>query len=276
MRPQQKNRQRGRNAGGGQHQNRGRNQNPLSRSYESNGPDLKVRGNAQQVADKYTQLARDATSAGDRVMAENYLQHAEHYNRIILTAQSEQVDYQRRRDEQAQARGDRDERQRDDRQRGRDDRRDRDERGRDDRREAARGDADGDEQTGRRRRRRDRDENQRDDAKPRGEARGDDRGEARGGRMDAAEAPQPEIGDLPIARPDEEAERKPRRGRRTKPAPVEAAEVDGGATTGDSDAAGEAPLGAEDGLARTVTRTRRRKAPIKTDAPEPAASDAAE
>lgn len=64
--------------------------NPLTRSYESNGPDVKIRGSAQQVADKYAALARDAQGSGDRVMAENYLQHAEHYNRIIAAAQSQQ------------------------------------------------------------------------------------------------------------------------------------------------------------------------------------------
>ncbi|WP_265517532.1 DUF4167 domain-containing protein [Nitratireductor luteus] len=63
--------------------------NPLTRSYESNGPDVKIRGTAQQVAEKYTTLARDAHSSGDRVMAENYLQHAEHYNRIIAAAQAQ-------------------------------------------------------------------------------------------------------------------------------------------------------------------------------------------
>jgi hypothetical protein len=62
--------------------------NPLTRSYESNGPDVKIRGNAQQIAEKYAALARDAQSSGDRVMAENYLQHAEHYNRIIAAAQA--------------------------------------------------------------------------------------------------------------------------------------------------------------------------------------------
>ena len=63
--------------------------NPLTRSYESNGPDVKIRGSAQQIAEKYATLARDAQSAGDRVMAENYLQHAEHYNRIIAAAQAQ-------------------------------------------------------------------------------------------------------------------------------------------------------------------------------------------
>jgi len=84
MRPnnQNKNRQRGRN-GGRKHVN------PLSRSYESNGPDVKVRGNAAHIAEKYLQLARDAQSSGDSVMAENYLQHAEHYFRIVASAQQQ-------------------------------------------------------------------------------------------------------------------------------------------------------------------------------------------
>ena len=61
--------------------------NPLTRSYESNGPDVKVRGTAAHVAEKYMSLARDAISSGDIVAAENYLQHAEHYNRIVAAAQ---------------------------------------------------------------------------------------------------------------------------------------------------------------------------------------------
>jgi hypothetical protein len=69
--------------------NNRRGPNPLTRSYESNGPDVKIRGSAQQIAEKYTTLARDAQSSGDRVMAENYLQHAEHYNRIIAAAQAQ-------------------------------------------------------------------------------------------------------------------------------------------------------------------------------------------
>lgn len=71
---------------------RGRNRkgpNPLSRSYESNGPDVKVRGTAIHIAEKYSQLARDAQSSGDPIAAENYLQHAEHYYRIIATAQAQ-------------------------------------------------------------------------------------------------------------------------------------------------------------------------------------------
>ncbi len=61
--------------------------NPANRSYESNGPEVKIRGNASQIYDKYLQLARDATSSGDRVRAENLYQHAEHYYRIVQANQ---------------------------------------------------------------------------------------------------------------------------------------------------------------------------------------------
>jgi hypothetical protein len=58
---------------------------PLNRNhvFDSNGPDLRIRGTAQQLFEKYLQLGRDATGAGDRVMAEGYFQHAEHYFRIL-------------------------------------------------------------------------------------------------------------------------------------------------------------------------------------------------
>ena len=69
-----------------------RQQNPVNRSYDSNGPDVRVRGTASQVYDKYQALARDAMSAGDRVTAENYLQHAEHYYRIVLSHQPPQTE----------------------------------------------------------------------------------------------------------------------------------------------------------------------------------------
>lgn len=62
--------------------------NPLSRSYDSNGPDVKIRGTASHIAEKYQSLARDALASGDIVMAENYYQHAEHYLRIIASAQA--------------------------------------------------------------------------------------------------------------------------------------------------------------------------------------------
>jgi len=76
---------------------RGRNRkgpNPLSRSYESNGPDVKVRGTAAHIAEKYVQLARDAHSSGDPVSAESYLQHAEHYYRLLMAAQQVQPQQQ--------------------------------------------------------------------------------------------------------------------------------------------------------------------------------------
>jgi hypothetical protein len=57
--------------------------------YESNGPDVKIRGTASHVAEKYLQLARDAQSSGDPIAAENYYQHAEHYFRLIAAAQEQ-------------------------------------------------------------------------------------------------------------------------------------------------------------------------------------------
>jgi uncharacterized protein DUF4167 len=83
MRNGQNKRMRGRNRKGGHHQN------PLSRMYESNGPDVKIRGTASHVAEKYLQLARDAQSSGDPIAAENYYQHAEHYFRVIAAAQEQ-------------------------------------------------------------------------------------------------------------------------------------------------------------------------------------------
>ena len=85
MRPNQNKRMRGRPG------NNRRGPNPLTRSYESNGPDVKIRGNAHHVAEKYLQLARDAHTSGDPVAAENYLQHAEHYYRLIAAAQAAQL-----------------------------------------------------------------------------------------------------------------------------------------------------------------------------------------
>lgn len=85
---------RGRNNGQG-HQNGGHNPhngnnnghnrriNPRMQTFDSNGPDVRIRGNAYQINEKYAALARDAASAGDRVLAESYLQHAEYYQRLI-------------------------------------------------------------------------------------------------------------------------------------------------------------------------------------------------
>lgn len=81
MRSSQKsNRARGR---GGRKPNGGNN---INRVYESAGPEGKVRGTPQQIIDKYLSLARDAQTSGDRVVAENFLQHAEHYQRILVEA----------------------------------------------------------------------------------------------------------------------------------------------------------------------------------------------
>src|ERR671918_631268 len=83
-------RMRGRGGGGGGHGGGHRkSQNPLTRVYESNGPDVKIRGTASHIAEKYIQLARDSQSSGDPVAAENYYQHAEHYFRIIAAAQEQ-------------------------------------------------------------------------------------------------------------------------------------------------------------------------------------------
>src|SRR6476620_3772750 len=89
MRPNHQNnkRMRGRNRSGGG--GGGKGPNPLSRSYESNGPDVKIRGTAQHIAEKYLQLGRDAQASGDPVTAESYLQHAEHYLRLIAAAQEQ-------------------------------------------------------------------------------------------------------------------------------------------------------------------------------------------
>ena len=97
---QQHRRGRGRtnNNGGGSSHNQGhsnnnnnrKGQNPLTRSFESNGPDVKIRGTPAHVAEKYVALARDAQTSGDPVLAENYLQHAEHYYRIILAYREQQ------------------------------------------------------------------------------------------------------------------------------------------------------------------------------------------
>jgi len=66
---------------------------------ESNGPDVRIRGTASHIAEKYQQLARDAQSSGDSVAAESYWQHAEHYNRLIAVAQAAQA--QQREEQQA-------------------------------------------------------------------------------------------------------------------------------------------------------------------------------
>jgi len=65
-------------------------------TFESNGPDVKIRGTAQQVLDRYLALGRDATSAGDRISAEAYFQHAEHYFRLLNNEQGNGAERGRR------------------------------------------------------------------------------------------------------------------------------------------------------------------------------------
>ncbi|MEQ8399173.1 DUF4167 domain-containing protein [Thalassobaculum sp.] len=82
----------------GPHQKRGRGRGNHRRSntpnrnqtFDSNGPDVRIRGNATQVHEKYLNLARDAAASGDRVLAESYFQHAEHYYRILSVFQDAQ------------------------------------------------------------------------------------------------------------------------------------------------------------------------------------------
>ncbi len=94
MRPGQNKRSRGRNGGGGgpgpggmRHDNRPRLPHRVQ-TFDSNGPNVKIRGNAYQVFERYVALAREAQTGGDRVAAENLYQHAEHYFRI-MNAQGE-------------------------------------------------------------------------------------------------------------------------------------------------------------------------------------------
>jgi Domain of unknown function (DUF4167) len=90
MRPNEQKRWRSRHPSGQHKRFEGsRGPNPLNRFYESNGPDVKVRGPASLIAEKYQQLARDAQVCGDLIAAEGYLQHAEHYNRLIASAQEQ-------------------------------------------------------------------------------------------------------------------------------------------------------------------------------------------
>src|ERR1044071_3625941 len=82
MRPGQNKRSRGRNGGGGPHHNRPRMPHRIQ-TFDSNGPNVKIRGNAYQVFERYVALAREAQASGDRIAAENLYQHAEHYFRIM-------------------------------------------------------------------------------------------------------------------------------------------------------------------------------------------------
>lgn len=86
--------------------NRGRrqnNNNSANKVYDSNGPDVRVRGSAQTVADKYLQLAADAQSQGDKITAESYFQHAEHYLRIVASIQAQREQRQAEKEKSANA-----------------------------------------------------------------------------------------------------------------------------------------------------------------------------
>ncbi len=82
MRPGPNKRSRGRNNGANQHHNRPRMPHRIQ-TFDSNGPNIKIRGNAYQVFERYVALAREAAASGDRIAAENLYQHAEHYFRIM-------------------------------------------------------------------------------------------------------------------------------------------------------------------------------------------------
>ena len=100
------NNKRMRNRNNNNHNNNRRGQNPMTRVFESNGPDIKIRGTASHIAEKYLQLARDARSSGDPVAAENYYQHAEHYFRLIAAAQEQFRQSQPQHQQQQQPRPD--------------------------------------------------------------------------------------------------------------------------------------------------------------------------
>jgi hypothetical protein len=93
------------NGGGGGGGGGGGNIHNPNRTFDSNGPEVKIRGSASNVYEKYLQLARDANASGDRVMAENYLQHAEHYYRIMAAQQQAMAQYQQQQAAQQQANG---------------------------------------------------------------------------------------------------------------------------------------------------------------------------
>lgn len=125
-------RQRGRNRNKNRNNN---NHNNFNRSMDSQGPDVKVRGNAATIYEKYTTLARDAKMGGSRVKAENLLQHAEHYLRLMNVQEAakqearEKAEAERAAREEARANSDEDSEDQGGRnsRRNRNNRRDRDE-----------------------------------------------------------------------------------------------------------------------------------------------------
>ncbi len=92
MRPSNKSRSRNKGGNRRQHSNNNNsNANIVNRVFDSAGPEGKVRGTPQQIVEKYSQLARDAQLSGDRVAAESFMQHAEHYSRMLAVAMAEQA-----------------------------------------------------------------------------------------------------------------------------------------------------------------------------------------
>ena len=81
--------------------------NIVNRVFDSSGPEGKVRGTPQQIIDKYQTLARDAQLAGDRVAVENFLQHAEHYTRMLSEANREMEEKRLQQEREQQARQER-------------------------------------------------------------------------------------------------------------------------------------------------------------------------
>ncbi|MDU8945659.1 DUF4167 domain-containing protein [Ovoidimarina sediminis] len=89
--------------------------NIVNRVFDSSGPEGKVRGTPQQIIDKYNQLARDAQLSNDRVAAENFQQHAEHYLRMLSEAQREQEQRREQQEREQEARREREQQERDQR-----------------------------------------------------------------------------------------------------------------------------------------------------------------
>lgn len=99
----------GHNNGGqnqqGQHGQNGQRRyvNRINQVFDSNGPDGRIRGTAQQIVEKFASLARDASAAGDKVLMQNYYQHAEHYQRLLNEILEENAVFEREREAQRQA-----------------------------------------------------------------------------------------------------------------------------------------------------------------------------
>lgn len=93
------------NQGSAQHTGQGgprRHVNRVNQVFESNGPDGRIRGTAQQIVEKYTTLGRDASVSGDKVLMLNYFQHAEHYQRLLNEINEENAGFEREREQQRQ------------------------------------------------------------------------------------------------------------------------------------------------------------------------------